>query len=367
MRIVYVLTSLGMGGAERQALALAATMAARGHTVAILVLRPPVAEQWPTFLQVIHLGMRRNLLSFLASMARGRHFLGQFRPDLVHSHSFHANFVARLFKLLNPSLIVLSSVHNIYEGGRSRMFAYRLTDPLASRVTAVGQAVMDRFVRLKAVSSRKCIVVANGADTSEFSPSATRRQSTRADLGADSKFIWLAAGRLVPAKDYPNLLRAFQRVFLLRPDARLWIAGEDPGGASAALQAMATELGLDASVRWLGLRRDLPALLDAADGFVLASAWEGMPLAAAEAMAMQKLLVATDVGSVRELVGSTGLLVPPKAPEALASAMLELMRLDPEHAQALGASARDRVIAHFSLDARADDWEALYEACIDAA
>ena len=65
-------------------------------------------------------------------------------------------------------------------------------------------------------------------------------------------------------------------------------------------------------MRWLGLRRDMPALLDAADGFVSGSAWEGMPLAVGEAMVMEKPIVATDVGGVRELVGDAGAIVEAK-------------------------------------------------------
>ncbi len=112
--------------------------------------------------------------------------------------------------------------------------------------------------------------------------------------------------------------------------------------SSAAVQALAADLGV-ASVRWLGLRRDMPALLDAADGFVLASAWEGMPLAVGEAMAMEKPVVATDVGGVRELVGEAGVIVPAKSPESLAEAMLEMMRRTGEERRKLGLAARERI------------------------
>jgi glycosyltransferase involved in cell wall biosynthesis len=167
----------------------------------------------------------------------------------------------------------------------------------------------------------------------------------------------------VPAKDFPNLLHAFARVRGEIPEARLWVAGEAAGAGSAAIQMQAAELG--ASVRWLGLRRDMPALLDAADGFVLASAWEGMPLAVGEAMAMEKPVVATDVGGVRELVGEAGVMVPAKNPEALAEAMLDLMRSTPEARGALGRLARERIAARFSIDAKADEWEALYRAVLE--
>jgi glycosyltransferase involved in cell wall biosynthesis len=177
-------------------------------------------------------------------------------------------------------------------------------------------------------------------------------------MGVSGEFIWLMAGRIVAAKDYPNLLNAFALVRASVPSTCLWIAGEAVGAGSAAGQVLAVDSG--DSVRWLGLRRDMPALLDAADGFVLASAWEGMPLAVGEAMAMEKPVVATDVGGVRELMGESGVIVPAKNPEGLAEAMLKMMRKTDEERRRLGQAARKRIVAHFSMDAKADEWEALY-------
>jgi glycosyltransferase involved in cell wall biosynthesis len=184
-------------------------------------------------------------------------------------------------------------------------------------------------------------------------------------MGVRGEFIWLTAGRIVPAKDYPNLLRAFARVRAACSDAQLRIAGEAAGQKASKVRALAADLGLDDSVRWLGLRRDLPALLDAADGFVLASAWEGMPLAVGEAMAMEKPVVATDVGGVRELVGESGVVVPPKDSDALAGAMIDVMRRTAEDRHTLGRAARARIQSSFSIDTRADEWEALYRTILE--
>lgn len=366
MRIVYVLTSLGIGGAERQVLALADHMVARGHEVSIMVLRPRLEEQWPTTHQVIHLNMSKNPISFLAGIAQARRFLRNFQPDLVHSHSFHANIVARLLKLLVPSIPVLSTVHNVYEGGWSRMAVYRLTDALSRHTTAVSQAAAERFVQFKAVPKHKCSVVTNGINTAEFAPSADRRLTMKASMEANSDFVWLAAGRVAPAKDYPNLLEAFKQVRAIKPNAQLWIAGEP--GATDSRRATQFFAGLKkdspVSVHWLGLRRDLAALLDAADAFVLSSAWEGMPLALAEAMAMEKPVVATDVGGVRELLWACGSLVPPKDPGALATAMLELMHTHPEDHLTLGRAARARIQHYFNIKDKAHEWESLYQSML---
>jgi glycosyltransferase involved in cell wall biosynthesis len=365
MRIVYVLTSLGMGGAERQVLALAERMERRGHAVALLILRPPLDEQWPTSLDAIHLNMRRTPFSVLGGLARGRRFLRDFHPDLLHSHSFHGNFVARLLKLAVPAVAVLSTVHNVYEGGWHRMLTYRLTDPLSRSTTAVSAAAARRFIEVKAVPERKCLVVANGIDTVEFAPDPDRRARMRREMGAGNAFLWLTAGRIVPAKDYPNLLRAFALLRAVRAEARLWVAGEAAGAEFDRAIGLALEMGLDDSIRWLGLRRDLPALLDAADGFALGSAWEGMPLVLGEAMAMQKPIAATDVGGVRELLDNSGAIVPSKSPEALAEAMLKLMRASAEDRESLGRAARERIVRQFGMDAKADEWEKLYRAVLE--
>jgi len=360
MVIVYMLTSLGMGGAERQVLALASRMADRGHAVKLLVLRPPVAEQWPTALPVLHLDMRRSPFSVLRGFYRARRFLRSYRPDLVHSHSFHANMVARLLRIFVREPVVLSTVHNVYEGGLHRMIAYRLTDFLCRRTTAVSAVAAERYVQFKAVPRHKCVVVTNGIETAMFLSNAARRMYMRTRMDVVDKFVWLTAGRLAPAKDIPNLLAAFKTVTSTHQDVELWIAGEGNSSGEKQMAGYLKEHGLLDRVRWLGLRRDLPALLDAADGFVLGSAWEGMPLVVGEAMAMEKPVVATDVGGVRELMGEAGMLAPAKNPDALAAAMLVLMRSSSEARQKLGRAARVRIEDYFSIEARAQQWESLY-------
>ena len=201
-------------------------MAGRGHAVSLLILRPTLPQEWPTTLEVLHLNLRKSPSSVFTGIRQAVHFLHRFKPDLLHSHSFHANIFARLLKLFVPSVAVISTVHNVYEGGWLRMFSYRMTDRLSRCTVAVSQAAADRFIRLKAIPRNKCLVIANAIDTSEFVPDPTRRATTRESMSAGSAFIWLAAGRIVPAKDFPNLLRAFEAVRAEQPDAQLWIAGE---------------------------------------------------------------------------------------------------------------------------------------------
>jgi glycosyltransferase involved in cell wall biosynthesis len=359
MRIVYVINSLAVGGAERQVLALADRMAARGHSVALMVLLPSEIDDWTTSLDVVRFNLHKTPLGIARALSKGARFIRAFRPDLVHSHSFHANILARLFKLSYRKANVISTIHNVYEGGWLRMVAYRWSDRWCNLTTAVSTVAAERFTRLKAVPRSKCYVLANAIDTSVFTPDAARRERMRKQRGLADEFVWLAVGRIVPAKDFANLLRAFKEVDGAAPRTQLWIAGDNSNAGKTVDHALATE-----GVQWLGLCLDIPALLDAADGFVLSSAWEGMPLALGEAMAMQKPFVATDVGGVRELAGETGVVVPAKDASALAQAMLGLMGLSAEVRQAMGRAGRVRIAGGFSMEARADEWESLYTAVI---
>jgi glycosyltransferase involved in cell wall biosynthesis len=360
MRIVYVLTSLGMGGAEKQVVALAGRMVERGHAVALISLMPRKAAEWPAPVEVIYLNIRKTPLSAWTGLMRALTFLRDFSPDVVHSHSFHANMLGRLLALLVPRTVVISTIHNVYEGGRLRMLVYQLTDRLSRRTIAVSQAAADRFCRLGAVRAGRCAVVLNGIDVQEFSPDPERRARMRREMISEPVFVWLASGRVVPAKDYPNLLRAVAILRETHPWAEVWIAGGWADREMEQLKRLREFKQTEQMVRWLGLRRDLPALLDAADGFVSSSAWEGMPLAVGEAMAMEKRVVATDVGGVRELVGFAGCLVPPGDPGALAAAMAEVMETNVSIATARGREARERICRCFDMDAKPAEWESLY-------
>ena len=367
MRVAYMLTSLGFGGAERQVVALAERMAARGHTVLLVVLRHRAEHVWPTHLDVVYLDMSRSLPGAVSGLVSGRRVLRSFRPDLVHSHTFPANMAARVLRLVSASPRTLSTIHNVYEGRWHRTLAYRITDRLAVLTTAVSSAVATRCFETGAVARGKCTVVTNGIDTALFAADAGRRDAMRAQHSAGGNFIWLAAGRITAAKDYGNVLRAFAQVHTEVPQSRLWIAGEGSNPEEERVHKIAVELGISHQVDWLGLRKDMPAVFDGADGFVLGSAWEGMPLVVGEAMAMEKPVVATDVGGVSELVGDAGVIVPPQNTGALAEAMLRVMRTSPEDRLGVGRAARARICRSFEMNAKAAEWERLYSRLLEGA
>ena len=362
MRIAYMLTSLGIGGAERQTVALAERMAARGHDVVLLILGPRVPHEWQTQICVVRLGMTRTPVGVTAGLIHGRRFLRSFQPDILHSHTFPANMTARVLRAMGAAPLLISTIHNIYEGGGHRTLAYRLTDSWCAHTTAVSQAVADRYISTRAVPRSKCSVITNGIDVHHFSAQSQQGSRAREFMHAEHDFVWLAAGRVVPAKDFENLIAAFRKVRAEMPDTQLWIAGEldKPKLVRIGGEVVGIERYESEGIRWLGFCEDMVATIEPADAFVLSSAWEGMPLVVGEAMAMEKPVVATDVGGVRDLVGDAGIMVSQGDPQALAKAMLAVMRCAQAERDAMGRAARSRICTHFDMNQKAAEWEMLY-------
>ena len=195
----------------------------------------------------------------------------------------HANLMARAVRLIAPVPVLVSTIHNIYEGGWLLMGAYRLTNGLVDHMTIISEAAAERFVREGIVPQHLLRVVANGVDSALYRQAAGSRDRVRQDLGVGQAFAWLAVGRFEIAKDYPNMLRAFALVRERHPETVLLLAGR--GALQDETEALARELHLDSAVRFLGVRDDVPGAADAADGYVMSSAWEGLPMVLLEASA----------------------------------------------------------------------------------
>jgi len=366
MKILIVITGLGVGGAERLVTALADRYAAVGHEVLLLRLGGE-AELTPQDHRVSleNLRMSRSPWSLLVGLVRFRRLVLTFKPDVVNSHLAHANILARLLRLITPMPRLISSAHNTTDGGRARMLGYRLTDGLANISTNVSREAVNAFQEKGAVRPGRMVAIHNGIDTSAFSFDPAARKRVREELGlAESTSLFLAVGRLCQQKDYPNLLRAFARISGTQNAPRLAIVGDGP--LRADLDAMAAALMVKDRVHFLGIRHDIPALMAACDVFVLASAWEGFGLVVAEAMACERLVVATDCGGVREVVEQNGILVPPHECEALATALGKALHLGNEERSRLGRAARSRVIKYFSLNATADRYLGVYRGKADS-
>ncbi len=349
-----------IGGAERQVILLAKGLSKRGWRVSMVALagtgEQVAGELAAEGVEFLSLEMRKGLADPRGWIRFHRWLLCE-RPDIIHANLPHAAWLARWSRLASPTRVVLDTIHTSATGTLSRRFGYRGSSWLPDKVTAVSDSVAEAYLSARLVSPSGLTVVPNGIDIEQWKPDLLLRKALRNQLGLTNEFLWLAVGRLEPVKDYPALLRAMLRV----PEpARLVIAGD--GTLDGHLRHLAAELGLTHRIQFLGFEPDMLCWSQAADGFVLSSRWEGLPMGLLEAAACALPAVATDVTGSREVVvdGYTGILTPPGDAEALAAAMNRLMETPLKERNAMGKRARQSVMERYDLELVLSRWESLY-------
>lgn len=349
-----------MGGAERQVCDLADAFSALGYGVKIAyLLQPLIVRPKSEEVELIWLGGEKSSFAMAKAYSNLVRLIKLERPDVVHSHMYHANIMTRLTKLCIRIPRLICTAHNTNEGGTLRMFSYRITNFLGDVFTNVSQDAVTAFEEKKAVAVDSMLAMQNGINTELLRFNNDSRLLVRHQLLLQSKTVFIAIGRFDEQKDYPNLLAAFTQVLEVQSESHLLIVGD--GELRSLLEKIIIENNLTNNVTLLGVRNDIPELLSSADVFVLSSAWEGFGLVVAEAMSCERVVVATDCGGVASVVGDEGFLVPPKDSEALAKAMKEAALLTNDKARNLGMRARRRVIRKYGIDNVVVKWFEFYK------
>ncbi len=361
MRIAQLIPALTVGGAERIVSLLAIAQQRAGHTVSVVSLGPRSGswierELEDNGVEMVFLdkgpGFDARVLPRLGRWLRTA------RPAVLHTHLHVLKYLLPTRLAYRPPVIV-HTLHNLArnEAVPSDQALQQLAFRWRVAPVAIGDAVAASATEL--YGRAPAAVIPNGVPVAAFQSPPGTRAALRAELGIpDDAPVLLSVGRLNPQKNHALLLTAFAEAGLAAAGARLLVAGT--GDLHDALVAQAQALGIDGAVRFLGVRRDVPALLAAADLFVLSSRYEGNPLVVMEAMAAGRAVVATAVGCVPELVGpETGRLVPAEDPAALAQALGALAG-DLRATAALGAAAAQTARDRFDVSVMARQYLSLY-------
>jgi glycosyltransferase involved in cell wall biosynthesis len=295
--------------------------------------------------------------------------------SLIHAHQYTPFFYALTARFLRGTPILFT------EHGRwvpdyprpKRIVANRLLMRRCDRVIGVGEVVRQALIVNEGISAGRVGVIYNGVDLSPYraqvgrisNPASVRpdwksgpRSTVRREMNVeDDAFVIMQVARLVPIKDHQTALKALHSVN--HPRARLVIVGEGP--EESAIRETVARLGLQDRVRLLGLRSDVSRLLQAADGFLLSSINEGIPLTVIEAMAAGLPVVSTSAGGVGEVVldGQTGLLAPVGDAEGLARHLLRLASDEAERKR-MGEAGRQRAFTLFDEEQMLASYERLY-------
>lgn len=262
MKILYVITGLSLGGAEKVVLNLAEQMYFRNHEVKITYLTDKV-ELLSQYKGIELVPLKLNSFKdIFNSLYRYIKLLNAFRSDVVYSHMVHANIFTCIGRLLKPVPKLISTAHSSNAGGRWKMLIYRLTYSLADVTTNVSRQVVLEFERKRAVPRNSMLPVYNGVDIKRFTviKNIDRKEFLEnLELKFDKKIL-LALGRLEEEKDYPNLIQA---ISLLKKDDicnfQLIIVGT--GILKEKIETLVKLLNLSQEVKFLGRRNDIPGLM----------------------------------------------------------------------------------------------------------
>ncbi len=360
MKVQHVITTLDVGGAEVHLLSQVRGQVSRGHEVRVAYLKGD-GRLTPEFLEAGAKTVER--VSPLGLLIRLRW------ADINHTHLLKADMLTAFLSLPTFSWgRLISSKHNDERPLLKKVFSriHGVLGRLPRRTIILSKHVVDFFEEHGRLPRSRMVQIYYGLDPSPFEEaveiSPEMRAEGRAKLGIEeSDCVLICVARFAPQKRHDLLLEGFAKARKAvqergGPTLRLALVGGDPfGDGQARAERLARELGLDKSVLFLGIRRDVPALFGLSDIFVMCSEWEGLGLVFLEAMAASLPVAATGVSAVPEVVleGETGLLAPFGDTDALAGIFAQLA-LNRDLRITQGHAGHSRVLTDFNLDRMVD-------------
>jgi glycosyltransferase involved in cell wall biosynthesis len=364
LRLLLVVDSLEVGGAERHVADLAAALHRKGHEVEVACsvaggLAQRLQEAGVPFRPLTERLVKRRVSP---AYARGvGRLLKEKSFDLVHAHIYASAVAAAIAtRKTGPRLVITEHTEASWQTWWTRRVS-RWAHGRASHTIAVSTPIRRRLIEKDRVPPDRVSLIPNAVIPAPDDP--PNLSGTLPDGWLEEPLVGVVA-RLQPEKGVATFLKAAALVSKASPGARFLVVGDGP--LREELRDLVGRLGVEDRVRFLGYRTEARALIRLLDVLVVPSLTEGSPLIVLEAMAAGVPVVASAVGGVPDQArhGEEGLLVPPGDPEALAGAMDELLR-DPRRARRLGAAGRRRTENGFSHETLVRRIEGVYRAVLE--
>ncbi|MDP2573132.1 glycosyltransferase [Vibrio penaeicida] len=353
MRVLFLCTGLGYGGAETQLLNLTEALSQKGVECLVVSMVDDELGLLHRFeakgIPVETLGMKRGKLSILA-IFRYYNLLRKHKPDVIHSHMIHANIFSRLFRLFYNAPLV-NTAHNVYEGGKLLESILRRSGFLCDLFTQVSDEGLKRYSERNLLPNGKGFVMENCV----YKPKLIEPIDIRKELGIiDNGFIFICVGRLESVKNHMLLLDAMSN----QENAYCLIVGD--GYLRNDIEAKISELKMEHRVFLLGKRDDIYSLMAESNCFIMTSSYEGFPISILEAISSSLPVVSTNVGDINLVVDDkNGVLVDSGDLVSLKSAISKLITSSPNQLDEMGGQSKKR--SHlYSAEVVAEKWESEY-------
>ena len=368
MKIVILIRSLDIGGAERQAVALARALHQRQHTVTVMVFYPG-GEMTGTLetagVSVISLDKkgRWDLIPFIWRLVRQ---IRTSQADVVQSYLSVANTLSVLIKPFIGRRQVIWGIRAADIDLSHYNWLFSLTWWIERHLACCADKIIvnSRAGQVYALKNgfpeRAMVVIPNGIDSARFIVNRAAGLRLRREWGVaeDTVLIGLI-GRLDPIKGHGLFIRAAAALLKKAPEVRFICVGGSSGAYYQEHKQLAEQLGITTQLLWVDVTEDMVSLYNALDCLTNCSQSEGFSNVIGEAMACAVPCVVTDVGDSSWLVGSGGIVVPPNQPAALCDAWRELLA-DQQQRVDLGERGRQRVVAEFSVARLLEQTEQVY-------
>jgi glycosyltransferase involved in cell wall biosynthesis len=358
-KVLFLIRSLNVGGAERQLLTLLQAID-RTRFEPVVVTFYAEGTLIPEFIehniQVQSAGKkdRWDIFPFIFRLIR---IIRSEKPDVINTYLVAANILAILLKtFLLPARIVISIRYSYFrkeDYDSLTSLLYSIENRIAgwSDLIIINSFIGAELAKKRGIPAGKMVVIPNGIDVEKFHPDASTREKSKQIFGIPENGIVIGIiGRIDPIKGHKTLLMAAKIIDQIMPDTHYLIVGNGEIQLEKDLISFSESLGLKDKVYWIPTQKDLLAVYNALDICVSSSIGEGFSNVIAEAMACGIPCVVTDVGDSANIVGQTGEIIPIENANKLADALFELAKKGVDERQELGRQTRERIIAMFSVE-----------------
>lgn len=372
MRVLFIISELTLGGAQKQVIELARQLVRHGHEAAIYTLNrevPRARELEGSGVELMVDQKRWKLDPAVLRRLRGR--LRDWRPDIVHGFLFDGDIYARIAAFGTGIPVLNSERSDNYTLSRVQQLGHRLTRALADGLVANSHSGSAFAQRLYGFPPERCHVVWNGLRIEDLERQAASRADYRAQFfGPGRHKLACLVGAIKPAKDYHLAIDAAERLVRADPDWRVLFVGDhlanatyragvhsDTSDYKESVMRHYAKQGIDDKVRFAGVRTDVPAIVAQSDVLYVTSCREGFPNVVLEAMVLGVPVVSTDYSDIRRILPRPSQVVGNRNPDDLAWAILDAYG----ERDAIAQEQKRWVRAHASIENATRELERVYQ------